>query len=171
MKNPSVPSPSPFFLEIRYYFIVSYSRPKCFFWDSCFKTFTRKKRGRGREGGIEQKHSRRTQSESDLSEARTRIIASRLRGSERAGRAREKGQRTIGSVVRCASASIDTRGGEEDREMERRARDREDRFAGEYRRGIFFCALFGFIFAAYRHRPPDRFSNEFREGGGKRGAR
>lgn len=32
-----------------------------------------------------------------------------------------------------------------------RARDREDRFAGEYRRGsLFFCALFGFIFAAYR---------------------
>lgn len=32
-----------------------------------------------------------------------------------------------------------------------RARDREDRFAGEYRRGsLFFCALFGFIFAAYK---------------------
>lgn len=32
---------------------------------------------------------------------------------------------------------------------------------------LFFCALFGFIFAASV--PPDRFSNEFREGGGKRG--
>lgn len=82
--------------------------------------------------------------------------------AERGKRGKERSDRSF--VVQARETSIDTRGGEEDREMERRARDREDRFAGEYRRGIFFCALFGFIFAAYRHRPPDRFSNEFREG-------
>lgn len=125
----------------------------------------RKEGGDRAEAQQENKHNTIGKRFKAESEARTRTIAlnPRLRGCERAG-GRGRGQRTIGSVVVQVSFHF-TRGEREGKY--RRRSERSRRSANTGGGSLFFCALFGFIFAASV--PPDRFSNEFREGGGKRG--